>query len=131
MYRCVSPTDFRNLSHGFDGLMASALAKEPCPMHFQKETCRALVAALLVLSFQGARAEPAPATSERQEAVAQLQAAGVDPVTARERVAALDDDEARALARDATAAPAGGVAPLGWVAISVAAGMLYFLVVRK
>jgi hypothetical protein len=105
-------------------------------MHFQKETCRALIAALLVLSFNSAGADmnggEAPAAgSERQRAVTQLQDAGVDPVAARERVGAMTEEEVHALRQDIAAAPAGGVAPLGWVAIAVAVAMLYFFVVRK
>jgi hypothetical protein len=45
----------------------------------------------------------------RAEVAAQLQALGVDPVSAKQRVAAMTDQEARALAGEIANAPAGGV----------------------
>jgi hypothetical protein len=49
------------------------------------------------------------ATLDRPEVQAQLERLGVDPVQARERVAALSDDEAAYLAQHAETAPAGGI----------------------
>jgi len=48
------------------------------------------------------------ATLDRADVVAALQARGVDPAAARERVAALTDVEADALATQIDRAPAGG-----------------------
>lgn len=48
------------------------------------------------------------ATLDRADVVAALQARGVDPAAARERVAALTNDEADALATQIDRAPAGG-----------------------
>ena len=48
------------------------------------------------------------ATLDRADVAAALQARGVDPQAARDRVAALTDAEAAALATDIDRAPAGG-----------------------
>jgi hypothetical protein len=48
------------------------------------------------------------ATLDRADVAAALQARGVDPLAARERVASLTDDEAAALATEIDRAPAGG-----------------------
>ena len=53
----------------------------------------------------------------RTEVAAQLQALGIDAATAKSRVAALSDAEARTLAGQVADAPAGGVYSAGLVAI--------------
>lgn len=53
----------------------------------------------------------------RAEVARQLQAFGIDATTAQERVAAMSDDEARALAGRIDSAPAGGVYSAGIIAI--------------
>ena len=91
----------------------------------KKMTCRALVVSLLALSFQTANAgmigaDQAAAAGaaqtdrgmvlsylSRAETAAQLQAQGIDPAMARERVAAMTDQEVRTLAQDMQTAPAG------------------------
>jgi hypothetical protein len=114
----------------------------------KKATCRALVISLLALSFQSARAgligaEQAAAESaptertlllqalDRTEVTAQLQAAGVDPLAARERVRSMTDQEVHAMAQDLQTAPAGGVSTWGWVAIVVVIGLIWYYAVRK
>ena len=115
---------------------------------FKKTTCRALVASLLVLSFQTAQAgligaDQAAAgtadteramvlgTLDRAEVVAQLQAVGVDPIAARERIKAMSDQEVHALAQDIQTAPAGGIDTWGWVAIVLRAAAVWYFAVRR
>ena len=116
---------------------------------FRKATCRALVVSLLALSFQTAHAgligadqaaAASPAGTERAlvlsaldrtEVATQLQAAGIDPLAARERVQAMTDQEVHAMAQDMQNAPAGGVGTWGWVAIVVVAGLVWYFVFRK
>lgn len=114
----------------------------------KKTTCRALVISLLAFSFQSARAgmigaEQAAAESaptertlllnalDRSEVTTQLQAAGVDPMAARERVQSMTDQEVHAMAQDIQTAPAGGVSTWGWVAIVVVIGLIWYYAVRK
>lgn len=115
---------------------------------FKKTTCRVLVVSLLALSFQTANAgligaDQAAAgttgtersmvlgTLDRADVVAQLQAAGVDPLAARERIKAMSDREVHALAQDIQAAPAGGVSTWGWVAIVLVAALVWYYAIRK
>ena len=113
-------------------------------MHFafRKTTCGVLVASVLALSGPAAQAgligaeQAAGAagsqsaqvlgTLERDHVAAQLQAAGVDPQAARERVRALTDAEVQALARDIQAAPAGGDGGWLWIPVLIAIGMIYY-----
>lgn len=113
----------------------------------KKIMCRVLAGSVLALSFQAAQAglisaEQAAAPQppgertlvlnalERAEVVARLQAAGVDPRAARERIARMTDQEVAALAQDVQAAPAGADA-WGWVAVLVIAGLVWYYAVRK
>jgi len=57
----------------------------------------------------------------RGEVAAQLQALGIDSATAKARVAALSDAEARTLAGQVADAPAGGVYSAGIIAVIVIA----------
>ena len=115
---------------------------------FKKTTCRALVISVLALSFQTAHAgligadqaaagTPSPeramvlSSLERSEVIAQLQAAGVDPIAARERVKAMSEQEVQALAQDIQAAPAGGISTWGWVAIVLVAALIWYYAIRK
>lgn len=115
---------------------------------FKKTTCRALVVSLLALSFQTAQAgligadqaaagTPSPERAlvlgslDRAEVVAQLQAAGVDPAAARERIQAMSEQEVHALAQDIQTAPAGGVSTWGWVAIVLVAALIWYYAFRK
>ncbi len=116
---------------------------------FKRNTCRVLVASLLTLSFHTAHAgligaeQAAPATApnsdralvlstlDRAEVAAQLQAAGVDPRAARERVATMTDQEVHVLAQDIQNAPAGAISGWGWVAVIVVAGLIWYYAIRK
>lgn len=115
---------------------------------FKKTTCRVLVVSLFALSFQAAQAgligaDQAAAgsvsaeramvlgTLDRSEVVAQLQAAGVDPLAARERIKSMTDQEVHAMAQDIQAAPAGGVTTWGWVAIVLVAALVWYYAIRK
>jgi hypothetical protein len=114
----------------------------------KKTTCRVLVVSLLALSFQTAHAgligadqaaagSPSPeramllGTLDRAEVQAQLQAAGVDPQAARERVQSMTDQEVQVLAQDIQAAPAGGISTWGWVAIVLVAALIWYYAIRK
>jgi hypothetical protein len=115
---------------------------------FKKTTCRVLVVSLFALSFQTANAgligaDQAAAgsstperamvlsTLDRADVVAQLQAVGVDPLAARERVKSMTDQEVHAMAQDIQAAPAGGINTWGWVAIVVIAALVWYYAIRK
>lgn len=115
---------------------------------FTKSTCRVLVASVLALSFQAAQAgligadQAAAGTPEpdralvlgaldRAEVQAQLQAAGVDPIAARERIRAMSDQEVHALAQDIQAAPAGGMSGWGIVAVVLVAAAIWYYLIRK
>ena len=115
----------------------------------KKMTCRALVVSLLALSFQTANAgmigaDQAAAAGaaqtdrgmvlsylDRAEIAAQLQAQGIDPAMARERVAAMTDQEVRTLAQDMQTAPAGAMDAWGWVAVILIAGAVWYFYFRK
>lgn len=81
--------------------------------------------AALVGSEQVAQAALAPASQQdrarildafsRPEVQAELVKRGVDPAQARDRIAALNDEEAATLARQIDAAPAGGNGFIGAV----------------
>jgi hypothetical protein len=114
----------------------------------KKLTCRVLVVSLMTLSLQTARAglisaeQAAPAsasaeralilnTLDRSEVAAQLQAAGVDPQSARDRVAAMTDQEARTLAQDIQTAPAGALSTAGWIAVVAIVALVWYFAYRK
>jgi hypothetical protein len=115
---------------------------------FKRTTCRVLVVSLLALSFQTAHAgligadqataaSPSPertlvlGTLARADVVSQLQAAGVDPLAARERIQAMSDQEVHALAQDIRSAPAGGISTGGVVAIILIAALIWYYAIRK
>ncbi|MBA3771676.1 MAG: PA2779 family protein [Ramlibacter sp.] len=115
----------------------------------KKMTCRVLVVSLLSLSFQTANAamidaEKAAAAGvaqtdrsmvlsylSRAETATQLQAQGINPDMARERVAAMTDEEVRTLAQDMQTAPAGALSSGGWLAVVVIAAAVWYFVFRK
>jgi hypothetical protein len=116
----------------------------------KKNTCRVLVVAMMALSFQTAQAgmigtEQAAAGSgaatqrslvmsvlDRAETAAQLQAQGIDPAMARERVAAMTDQEVKQIAGDMQTAPAGaGLNTGGWLAVIVIAGLIWYFAFRR
>jgi hypothetical protein len=104
------------------------------------------VVSLLALSFQTARAgmigadQAAAAQSDRAtvasvlnraETAAQLQAMGVDPQAARDRVGAMTDQEVHALAQDIQTAPAGAMSGWGWAAVVIVAAAIWYFAYRK
>ena len=114
----------------------------------KKNTCRVLVVAMMALSFQTAGAgmigtEQAAVSGastqrslvlsvlDRAETAAQLQARGIDPAMARERVASMTDQEVQQLAGDMQTAPAGAMSSGGWVAVIVIAGLIWYFAFRK
>jgi cobalamin biosynthesis Mg chelatase CobN len=114
----------------------------------KKMTCRALVVSLLALSFQTANAglisadrATSPAAGDRAmvmslfdraETTAQLQAQGIDPQAARERVAAMSDQEVQQLAQDIQTAPAGATLhAAGWVAVVAVLAIVWYVWFRK
>ena len=106
--------------------------------------CRILIAGMIVVPFhaqagligtgqavsatqvQDARATVS-ATIYRDEVASQLQALGLTPQAASERVAALSDAEVAALAGRIDALPAGGIA--GVLPLIVAAVLIYYWLV--
>jgi len=112
-----------------------------------KTLCRFLIVAMLSLSFQYANAgiiatEQAAAVASaqsdrtlvlaalsRSDVSTQLQAQGLDPAVARERVASMSDQEVRTLAGSIGTAPVG--ADVGWGAVIVAGLLVWFLFYRK
>jgi hypothetical protein len=113
----------------------------------KKSTCRVLVVSLLALSFQTANAGLIGAdqaagsgspertmllsTLDRADVVSQLQAAGVDPRAARERIQSMTDQEVHAMAQDMQTAPAGGLNTWGWVAVVLVAALVWYYVIRR
>ncbi|WBY00969.1 PA2779 family protein [Ramlibacter tataouinensis] len=112
-------------------------------MNLKKMTCRALIVSMLALSFQTASAgligadQAAPGTAPadraavlevlaRADTASQLQAMGVDPLQARERVAAMNDQEVAQLAADIRQAPAGADGGTVLAVIVIAAAIWYF-----
>lgn len=111
----------------------------------KKAICHALIASMLAFSVHSAgagmigadsAARPADADRtmvlavlDRAETVAQLQAQGIDPAAARERVAAMSDHEVQQLASDIQSAPAGADISVGGVLLvaAVAAAIWYFV----
>lgn len=115
----------------------------------KKITCCVLVVSLLALSFQTARAgmigadQAAAAQAaqsdravvmsvlSRAETSAQLQQLGVDPQTARARVASMTDQEVHALAQDIQTAPAGAMSGWGWAAVVLVVAAIWYFAYRK
>ncbi len=96
-----------------------------------KMICRFLIASLTLMSFtagagmigvdqlaasSSAQLDRAAvmAVLDRPEVVSQLQAQGVDPQVARERVAAMSDSEVQALNGEINSLPAGAKSNSGW-----------------
>jgi hypothetical protein len=112
-----------------------------------KMLCRFLSLAMLALSFQTASAgiiatDQAAAVASvqtdravvlaalnRSDVSSQLQAQGVDPAVARERVAAMNDQEVRTLAGAIGTAPAGADAT--FLAVVAAGVLVWYVFYRK
>ncbi|MGZ5180016.1 MAG: PA2779 family protein [Ramlibacter sp.] len=116
-------------------------------MNFRKTTCRALIVSMLALSVQAAgagmigaeQAMPSGAQADRTmvlevlargETASQLESLGVDPQRARDRVAAMSDQEVTQLAQEIRTAPAAGN---GWgvAAVIIIAAAIWYFAFRK
>ncbi|MBI2318931.1 MAG: PA2779 family protein [Betaproteobacteria bacterium] len=105
--------------------------------------CRLLVVSLMLLPFQSVQAGMigteqvaalASAQSDRAcvmniigraDVPSQLQALGLDAATAKDRVAAMTDDEVRTLAGNLNSLPAGANSGWAWAVVIVLAIALY------
>ena len=112
-----------------------------------KMFCRFLILAMMSLSFQTASAgiiatDQAAAVASahtdrtlvlealnRSDVRDQMQAQGVDPADARERIAALSEQELRTLAGNIEIAPAGADAT--FLAVVVGGALVWYLFFRK
>ena len=65
----------------------------------------------------------------RTEVTSQMQAQGLDPAVARDRVAAMTDEEVRTLAGSINSAPAG--ASSGWAVAVIVVLIVWFIWYRK
>jgi hypothetical protein len=82
-----------------------------------RNICRLLIALMVWAPYQLASAGmmateqnmPAGAGADRAALASELQSLGIDAASARERVAAMTDQEVRTLAGEIANAPAGGV----------------------
>lgn len=113
---------------------------------------RILIVSMMLLPFQTAQAgmigtdqviSAANAQSDRttvlnllgrSDVASQLQSLGVDPQTARDRVAAMTDQEVRTLAGNINSLPAGASSGSGWAwaaAILIAALVYYYYSWKK
>ena len=110
--------------------------------------CRLLVALMIWAPYHIANAgmigtdQAAAATSQadrgavlsylsRGEVASQLQALGIDPSTAKERVAALSDQEAQSLAQRIQAMPAGASDAGAILLLLVVVGVVWWFFFRK
>lgn len=105
-----------------------------------KTICRMLIVSLLLLSFQSTAgmigtdqvANAAPQSERAQiqtllsraDVASQLQGMGVDVNAAKDRVAAMTDDEARSLAGKLHSVPAGADSQGWWIAAVVVVAVL-------
>ena len=107
--------------------------------------CRLLIVSLMLLPFQGvqagmigtdtvaslssAQADRATVMNflSRSEVASQFQALGLDPATAKDRVAALTDQEVGALAGNLDSVPAGATSNgWTWAVVIIIAFVLYY-----
>lgn len=105
--------------------------------------CRMLVVSLVMLPFQSVQAgmigadqiATAGAQAERQavlsmigrsEVASQLQSFGIDPRNARDRVAAMSDEEVRSLAGKLSALPAGADSGWAWVLVIIIGVIIWY-----
>jgi cell division protein FtsB len=95
-----------------------------------KGICRLLIALMIWAPYQVASAgmiatTQASAGAERAALTAELQTLGIDAVIAKERVAAMTDQEVQTLAAEIANAPAGGVYTEGLVFIIIASLIIW------
>ncbi len=119
--------------------MNSAIARMICrvlivlmawtPLHFAQA---GVISTGLAVASTAAAAERAAVLGviDRADVASGLQALGLDPATARERVAALSDDEVRSLAGQLEALPAGADGT-GLVILILAGVFVWYFFFRK
>lgn len=117
-------------------------------MNLKKMTCRGLIVSMLALSFQTAGAgmigadQAAAGTAQtdramvlnvlaRSDTASQLQAQGIDPQLARDRVAAMSDQEVSQLATDIREAPAGADGVSTFLIVAVIAAAIWYFFFRR
>jgi len=106
--------------------------------------CRFLVVSMMLLPFQTIQAgmigtdQIASAASaqtdraavlslmSRADVASQLQTLGLDPKVAKDRVAAMTDEEVRSLAGKLDSLPAGATSGWVWVAVIIIAVVIWF-----
>jgi len=117
-------------------------------MNMRNMLCRLLIALMIWTPFQLAQAAMIGTdqvasvskadrtallnTLSRSDVASQLQLLGIDPALAKERVQAMTDDEASALANRLDSLPAGGISDAAAVLliILIAAGVWWYLYKR-
>ena len=96
-----------------------------------RSICRLLIALMIWSPYQLASAgmiatdQTTAVSTERAALAAELQSLGIDAASARERVAAMTDQEVRALSSEIANAPAGGVYGEGIVFIILLSLIIY------
>src|SRR5438105_4838640 len=121
---------------------------EDYDMNMRNMLCRLLIALMIWTPFQLAQAAMIGTdqvasvskadrtallnTLSRSDVASQLQLLGIDPALAKERVQAMTDDEASALANRLDSLPAGGISDAAAVLliILIAAGVWWYLYKR-
>lgn len=106
--------------------------------------CHFLMVSMLLLPFQtihagmigadqataitSAQADRASVLSlmSRSDVASQLQTLGLDPQTAKDRVAAMTDEEVRSLAGNLDSLPAGALSNWGWAAVIIIAIVIWY-----
>ncbi len=106
--------------------------------------CHLLTVSMLLMPFQSIHAgmigadQAAVATSvqadratvlnllNRSDVASQLQTLGLDPQTAKDRVAAMTDQEVRSLAGKLDTLPAGALSNWGWAAVIILAIVIWY-----
>lgn len=106
--------------------------------------CHFLMVSMLLLPFQtihagmiGANEASAAASAQadrasvlsvinRSDVAGQLQTLGLDPQTAKDRVAAMTDEEVRSLAGNLDSLPAGALSNWGWAAVIIIAIVIWY-----
>lgn len=109
--------------------------------------CRILIISVMSLSFQSARAgmigtdqvisasaaqadrDAVVRLMSRSEVSSQFQSLGIDPQAAKERVAAMTDEEVHSLAGKLSSLPAGASGDWGWglAVVIIIAAAIYFI----
>jgi hypothetical protein len=115
---------------------------------FMKAISRLLIISMLALPFQAQAGvigtdqaisaatqsdrEMLVSTIDRPEVTSQLQAMGLSTSTAKERIAAMTDEEVRTLAGNIDSLPAGAkITGWGWFGIVVVIGVIFYLYTKK